>query len=118
MTNRAEAVRPFYVMEIMARAQRRPAEAPEVVSMVVGEPDFPTPAPIIRAAREALDENRIRYTHALGLDELRQAIAQDYQDWPDARASSGRFEHAELKPIVSGERPCRSGRWSEWKAPQ
>lgn len=80
MINRAEAIRPFYVMEIMARAQRRPAEAPEVVSMVVGEPDFPTPAPIVRAAREALDDNRIRYTHALGLDELRQAIAQDYQD--------------------------------------
>ena len=80
MMSRAEAIRPFYVMEIMARAQRRPAGAPEVVSMVVGEPDFPTPEPIVKAAHEALNENRIRYTHALGLDALRQAIAQDYQD--------------------------------------
>jgi aspartate/methionine/tyrosine aminotransferase len=80
MTSRAELIRPFYVMQIMARADRRPADAPEVVSMVVGEPDFPTPAPIIKAAQKALDENRIRYTPALGLESLRQAIAQDYLD--------------------------------------
>ncbi len=80
MTSRAELIRPFYVMQIMARADRRPADAPEVVSMVVGEPDFPTPAPIIKAAQKALDDNRIRYTSALGLESLRQAIAQDYLD--------------------------------------
>ncbi|MEK9811962.1 MAG: aminotransferase class I/II-fold pyridoxal phosphate-dependent enzyme [Bordetella sp.] len=80
MTSRAELIRPFYVMQIMARAEKRPADAPEVVSMVVGEPDFPTPAPIIKAAQKALNNNRIRYTPALGLQALRHAIAQDYLD--------------------------------------
>ena len=78
--SRAQAIRPFYVMEIMARAQQRPKGSPDVVSMVVGEPDFPTPEPVVRAAQQALHENRIRYTHALGLESLREAIAQDYQD--------------------------------------
>ncbi len=78
--SRAQAIRPFYVMEIMARAQQRPKGSPDVVSMVVGEPDFPAPEPVVRAAQQALQENRIRYTHALGLESLRGAIAQDYKD--------------------------------------
>jgi aspartate/methionine/tyrosine aminotransferase len=73
------ATRPFYVMELLARsAQREKTHGPSI-GMVVGEPDFPAPAPVVRAAQVALQEANIHYTHALGLPELRQAIAQDYQ---------------------------------------
>lgn len=75
---RAEATRPFYVMELLARAAaREPVHGP-AISMVVGEPDFPPPAPVIRAAQRVLERGDIHYTHALGMPELRQAIAADY----------------------------------------
>ena len=75
---RALNTRPFYVMELMARAHGFRATGGEVVSMVVGEPDFPTPEPILVAARKHLEVGRIHYTDALGLMALREAIAKDY----------------------------------------
>jgi aspartate/methionine/tyrosine aminotransferase len=47
--------------------------------MEVGEPDFPTPAPIVAAGRDAIADGRVRYTPALGLPELRQAISDFYR---------------------------------------
>lgn len=78
LSARAKSTRPFYVMELLARAAaREPLKGPSI-SMVVGEPDFPPPAPVLRAAQEALARGGIHYTHALGMPELRQAIAADY----------------------------------------
>jgi aspartate aminotransferase len=48
-----------------------------VISYAAGEPDFPTPAHIVEAAGKAvLDPKNHRYTPAVGLPELREAIAQ------------------------------------------
>ncbi len=47
----------------------------DVVSLSVGDPDLPPPPHVIRAAHEALDAGRTRYTHWQGLRELREAIA-------------------------------------------
>lgn len=51
------------------------ASMPEVISLGVGEPDFPTPAPIARAAFEAIYEKPIGYTANSGLIELREALS-------------------------------------------
>lgn len=51
------------------------ASMPEVISLGVGEPDFPTPAPIAKAAFEAVYEKPIGYTANSGLIELREAIS-------------------------------------------
>jgi aspartate/methionine/tyrosine aminotransferase len=48
--------------------------------MEVGEPDFPTPAPVVAAAQRFLAAGDVRYTPALGLPALREAIAAFYQD--------------------------------------
>ena len=42
--------------------------------------DFPTPAPVIAAAQRAIADGGIYYTSALGLPELRAAIATHYRD--------------------------------------
>jgi aspartate/methionine/tyrosine aminotransferase len=47
--------------------------------MEVGEPDFPTPEPIRQAAVRALQGDALPYTEALGLPELREAIAGHYR---------------------------------------
>lgn len=78
LSDRAREIEPFFVMEILARAQALEGEGRDVVHMEVGEPDFPTPAPIVRAAQAALAAGYTRYTPALGLPALRRAIANYY----------------------------------------
>ncbi len=46
-----------------------------MIHLEIGEPDFPTPAHIIEAAKRALDEGWTHYGPAQGLPELREAIA-------------------------------------------
>lgn len=76
---RVDEIAPFHVMELLARAKALEAEGRDIIHMEVGEPDFPTPAPIIAAAQAHLASGRVFYTPALGLPELREAIAGFYQ---------------------------------------
>ncbi len=72
-------ITPFYVMDLLARARALEANGQNIVHMEVGEPDFPTPKPIVEAGRKALGSGHTHYTPAAGLPELRQAIAHLYQ---------------------------------------
>lgn len=69
---------PFHVMELMARAQALEAQGRSVIHMEVGEPDFPTPQPVLDAAQRFIATGRVFYTNALGLPQLREAIAGFY----------------------------------------
>ncbi|MGG5823484.1 aspartate transaminase [Falsiroseomonas sp. HW251] len=74
----AERVRRIKPSPSSAAADRAAAlrrEGRSIVSLVVGEPDFDTPAAIRRAAAEAMDKGATRYTMLAGTPELRQAIA-------------------------------------------
>jgi len=51
-------------------------EGKDVISFAVGEPDFPTPAHIIEAAKRAMDDGFTHYTPSAGIPELREAIAR------------------------------------------
>ncbi|MCM8594167.1 pyridoxal phosphate-dependent aminotransferase [Accumulibacter sp.] len=75
---RLAEIAPFHVMELMARAKALEAEGRDIIHMEVGEPDFPTPEPVISAARACIESGRVFYTPALGLPELRAAIAAFY----------------------------------------
>ena len=75
---RATAIKPFYVMELMGRARAFEAAGRDLVHMEVGEPDFGTPPEVVAAAHKALDESAGHYTLATGLSELREAIAREY----------------------------------------
>jgi aspartate/methionine/tyrosine aminotransferase len=77
---RVAEIAPFHVMEVQTAARALEAAGRDVVHMEIGEPDFPTPDPVLAAAREALAHGGIYYTSALGLPELRLAIAGHYRD--------------------------------------
>ncbi len=79
IANRIAAIQPFHVMALLARARKLEAEGRDIVHMEIGEPDFDTPAPIVRAGIEALQSGKHHYTPAKGLMELRQAISGYYQ---------------------------------------
>lgn len=48
----------------------------DIISLSLGEPDFPTPTHIIDAAKDALDQGFTHYTSSNGIRELREAIAE------------------------------------------
>jgi aspartate/methionine/tyrosine aminotransferase len=75
---RLEGMAPFHVMDILARAKTLEAQGRDIIHLEIGEPDFSTPAPVVRAAIEAIRHGDVHYTPALGLPELRQAIAGYY----------------------------------------
>lgn len=76
--SRLADIAPFHVMELLTRAKQLEAEGRDIIHMEVGEPDFPTPAPIVEAAQRAISGGRMFYTPALGLPELREAISDFY----------------------------------------
>ena len=71
-------IQPFYVMELLARARQLEAGGRSIVHMEIGEPDFPTPEPVVLAGRAALDQGLTRYLPATGLPELKMRIAAYY----------------------------------------
>lgn len=65
-------------MEVLDKAYCLQAEGRDVIHLEVGEPDFETPPEVVEAGCAALTGGRTRYTPALGIPELRQAIADRY----------------------------------------
>ena len=85
-----DEIAPFRVMELLARANELQRLGHDVVHMEVGEPDFPTPGPIIEAAKAGLGNGDTKYTDARGTVKLREAIARHYQDWYGVEVSPHR----------------------------
>ena len=75
---RCADIKPFQVMAILAEAQALQAQGEDIIHLEVGEPDFPTPQPMIDAAIKAMNAGKTGYTPALGLPELRQKLADYY----------------------------------------
>jgi aspartate/methionine/tyrosine aminotransferase len=71
-------IAPFHVMELMAKAAALEAAGRSIIHFEVGEPDFATAEPIVRAGQEFLRGGHVHYTAALGLPSLREAISNFY----------------------------------------
>src|SRR6202140_2315012 len=61
-------------MKVMADADKLRREGVDVVDFSAGEPDFPTPDNIKKAAIRAINENFTKYTPAGGTAEIKQAV--------------------------------------------
>jgi aspartate/methionine/tyrosine aminotransferase len=79
LSRRALDVSPFLAMEVMERAKVLEAEGRDIVYLCLGEPDFPTPSPVIEAAVRSLRSGETSYTHSLGRIDLREEIAAFYR---------------------------------------
>ena len=71
-------IQPFRVMKLLARANELQSMGHDVIHMEVGEPDFPTPEPIVRAGMAAMSDGKTKYTPAQGVPRLREAISEYY----------------------------------------
>ncbi|BBZ11810.1 pyridoxal phosphate-dependent aminotransferase [Mycobacterium branderi] len=71
---------PFYVMDVWLAAAERQRSHGDLVNLSAGQPSAGAPAPVRAAAKAALERSPLGYTVALGIPELRGAIAASYQD--------------------------------------
>jgi aspartate/methionine/tyrosine aminotransferase len=69
-------VDPFIVMDVMEAARQAEEQGRHIIHMEVGQPSTGAPMAARRALADALDDNSLGYTVALGLPDLRRRIAQ------------------------------------------
>ncbi|HEX5638439.1 MAG TPA: pyridoxal phosphate-dependent aminotransferase [Burkholderiaceae bacterium] len=75
---RTALIEPFYVMEVVKEATELALRGHSVIHLSIGEPDFTAPEAVRRAAIAAIERGETQYTGALGLQPLRERIAQWY----------------------------------------
>ncbi len=66
------------IREIFEESNRLDDEGRDIVHFEIGRPDFDTPAPIKKGAKQAIDDGHVHYTSNYGLSELREGIAQKF----------------------------------------
>jgi len=98
--DRSEQITPFIVMEVLERAHELEREGRRIIHLEIGEPDFPTPDCICRAAQRAIQEGHTHYTHSLGIIELREAVCRHYRDRYGLEIDPGRVV------VTSGTSPA------------
>jgi aspartate aminotransferase len=77
ISSRIAAIAESATLKVDAKAKALIAQGKPVITYAAGEPDFPTPDHIVEAAvKAARDPKNHRYTQAVGLPELREAIVQ------------------------------------------
>lgn len=82
IAQRAERIKPFYVMEVAKAAATMAKEfahtARPMIFLNIGEPDFTAPPLVQAAAAKAIANGNTQYTQATGLPELREKISAWY----------------------------------------
>jgi aspartate/methionine/tyrosine aminotransferase len=77
-----EKIEPFYVMEVAKAASKLAREVAHtdkpMIFLNIGEPDFTAPPLVQEAAQRAIHAGKTQYTHAVGLDALRERISHWY----------------------------------------
>lgn len=80
LSQRLDKLPPYLFVEINRKIAEKQAKGEEVISFAIGDPDLPTPVPVIdRLCQAAKDPANHRYPETNGLPQLRKAIAAWYQ---------------------------------------
>ena len=74
-SERMAHIKPSATLTINAKALELKSQGVDVTSLAIGEPNFPTPAHVCDAAKQAIDEGFTRCTAVPGIPPLREAIA-------------------------------------------
>jgi aspartate/methionine/tyrosine aminotransferase len=82
LSSLVDRIEPFYVMEVAKAASKLAREVAHtdrpMIFLNIGEPDFTAPPLVRQAADRAIERGATQYTHALGLDALREHISHWY----------------------------------------
>ena len=75
LTNRVNRIHVSATATLISAADQMKSKGVDIADFGPGEPDFPTPDHIKKAAIKAIEENRTKYTPTGGIMPLREAIA-------------------------------------------
>jgi aspartate aminotransferase len=78
-SRRVDQVRNSLTLEITSKAAEMRAAGQDVVAFAAGEPDFDVPDYVKEAAYAAIRDGRGKYTHAMGLVELRRLVSKKFK---------------------------------------
>lgn len=78
LSHKSRYLSSFIAMDVLEASQALIRRGHDVVSLSVGEPDFPAPEAVKKATIKAIQQDATRYTHSMGMPELREAICQHY----------------------------------------
>ncbi|MFY0680519.1 MAG: aminotransferase class I/II-fold pyridoxal phosphate-dependent enzyme [Thalassovita sp.] len=81
--SRRSEVDPFIVMDVMEAARAAEEAGRDIIHMEVGQPGTRAPEGARKALSQAMAQEAMGYTVALGLPELRKRIAGLYKQWYD-----------------------------------
>lgn len=76
LSQRMKELKPSPTLALAAKAKQLKAEGHDVVSLTVGEPDWPTYPKAKDAGKQAIDDNKTTYTPASGIPQLKEAIVE------------------------------------------
>ena len=97
---RLDAVPPYLFAELERKIDEKRREGVEVISLGIGDPDLPTPRPVVDAlATAARDPATHQYPSNQGSDEFRAAAAEFYRERFDVSLDPG----SEIVPALGGK---------------
>ena len=79
LARRVLGAKPSATKEMTRLANQLRREGRSVIALSQGEPDFPTPAHVREAAKQAIDRNESRYTDVAGTFALREAVVRKFE---------------------------------------
>jgi len=99
-SKRLQALPPYLFVELEQAKQKAMAEGRDIIDLGVGDPDLPTPTPIIEALyKAAQDPANQRYALDQGLPELRRAI----QRWYERRFGVELDPDTDILPLIGSK---------------
>ena len=97
---RLDAVPPYLFAELERKIEERERAGIDVISLGIGDPDLPTPEPVVEAlARAARDPSTHQYPSNRGTDAFRETVARFYRD----RFGVGIDPDREVIPVLGGK---------------
>jgi len=78
LSDKIEKIETSKTMEVAARTDFLKKEGNEIIDLIAGEPDFPTPVNIKKAAVDAINSNFTKYTANTGISKLINAVKEKY----------------------------------------
>lgn len=97
---RLEQVPPYLFAELERRIEALRAEGTDVISLGIGDPDLPTPPPIVEALqRAAARPETHQYPSNRGLGAFREAVADFYAERFGVEVDA----HTQVLPVLGGK---------------
>ena len=99
-SKRLDQVPPYLFAELERKISAKESEGIDVISLGIGDPDFPTPEPVIEAAARAMrDPATHDYPTNHGTNAFREAVADFYRD----RFGVELAVDGEIVPVLGGK---------------